>query len=116
MGGKSIGVRGEERGELQAEKWRKRGGKKGRDEQLTLHRPAECAGPIRPADILKLRARGKVLPVLGLEIQVLVIARVGLNVHAVFAKVEVFNKRVVAVARALEAVRLPAVNVNLVVH
>lgn len=46
----------------------------------------------------------------------LVIARIGLDVHAVFAKVEVFDKRVVAVARALEAVRLAAVNVNLVVH
>lgn len=91
-------------------------GRTGTSRIRTLDGPSVGAGPVGPANVLELRARSKVLSVLGLEVQVLVVARVGLDVHTVFAKVKVFDKRVMAVARAFEAVSFAAVNVNLVVH
>mmetsp|Transcript_12676 Transcript_12676/g.17288 ORF Transcript_12676/g.17288 Transcript_12676/m.17288 type:complete len:244 (-) Transcript_12676:512-1243(-) len=81
-----------------------------------LHGPAEDAGPVRPLDVLELRARREVLAVLGLVVQVLIVARVGLDVHAVLAVVEAAHVTVVSVAGALEAEGLSVVDVDLVVH
>lgn len=83
---------------------------------LTLHWPAEEAGPVCPLDVLQLRPRGEVLAVLRLEVEVLVVSRVGLYVHAVLAVVEALHVAVVSVAGALQAEGLSVVDVDLVVH
>ena len=91
-------------------------GRTGTSRIRTLDGPSVGAGPVGPANVLELRARSKVLSVLGLEVQVLVVPGVRLDVHAVLAVVEALHVAVVSVAGALQAEGLLVVDVYLVVH
>jgi hypothetical protein len=69
-----------------------------------------------PSNVFEVGSGGVVLPVFRLEVQVLVIARVGLDVNRVYRVVEAFDMRIMAITGAFEPVLVATVYVYLVIH
>lgn len=83
---------------------------------ITLHWPSKHTCPLIPLNILQVGPTAEVLAVLSLKVQMLVVPGVALNVNTVFTEIELFDEAIVSIARALQAIRLTVVNVDLVVH
>lgn len=82
----------------------------------TLHRPPKDAAPGGPLDVLQLGACAEVLSIVRFKIKMLEIARIALNVDAVFTEVKLADVTIVTIAGSFEAIGRGVVQIDFVVH